>query len=157
VFNGEQEARLWTKIASTWRCALSSRRYANGRRVADISIDDAGDWAHKEHAHQRPKLEQYGEALFVTAGSRCSRAIITRARVGISKGTSNQCTWSPGGRRDGSGRKPGSIWQPAVTRLRTDAVKQLTVMPSLGLITGRSLPTIEHEIDPADQLAEAAE
>ena len=75
--------------------------YANGRRVADISIDEAGDWARKEghvvwiglwepdagllhrvqdqfglhplaiedaeHAHQRPKLEQYGDALFVVA------------------------------------------------------------------------------------------
>jgi Family of unknown function (DUF6494) len=29
VFNGEQEARLWTKSASTWRCALSSRRSAS--------------------------------------------------------------------------------------------------------------------------------
>ena len=80
---------------------VASSVYANGRRVADISIDDAGDWAHKEghvvwigllepdaellhrvqnqfslhhlaiedaeHAHQRPKLEQYGEALFVVA------------------------------------------------------------------------------------------
>ena len=80
---------------------IASSVYANGRRVADISIDDAGDWAHKEghvvwigllepdaellhrvrnqfslhhlaiedaeHAHQRPKLEQYGEALFVVA------------------------------------------------------------------------------------------
>ena len=80
---------------------VASSVYANGRRVADISIDDAGDWADKEghvvwigllepnaellhrvrnqfslhhlaiedaeHAHQRPKLEQYGEALFVVA------------------------------------------------------------------------------------------
>jgi magnesium transporter len=75
--------------------------YANGRRVADIAIDDAGEWARKEghvvwigllepdaelldrvriqfnlhqlaiedaeHAHQRPKLEQYGDGLFVVA------------------------------------------------------------------------------------------
>ena len=27
---------------------LASSVYANGRRVADISIDDAGDWADKE-------------------------------------------------------------------------------------------------------------
>ena len=80
---------------------VASSVYANGVRVADISIDDAGEWAHKgghvvwiglwepsaellrrvqlqfhlhelaiedaEHAHQRPKLEQYGEALFVVA------------------------------------------------------------------------------------------
>ncbi len=80
---------------------VASSVYANGRRIADISIDDAGDWAHKEghvvwiglwepdaellhrvrdqfglhplaiedaeQAHQRPKLDQYGEALFVVA------------------------------------------------------------------------------------------
>jgi magnesium transporter len=80
---------------------IASSVYANGRRVADISIDDAGDWASKEghvvwigllepdaevlhrvrnqfslhdlaiedaeQAHQRPKLEQYGDALFVVA------------------------------------------------------------------------------------------
>ncbi len=75
--------------------------YAHGRRIADITVDDAGEWAQKEghvvwiglyepeadllhrvqrqfqlhdlaiedahHAHQRPKLEQYGDALFVVA------------------------------------------------------------------------------------------
>jgi magnesium transporter len=80
---------------------VASSVYASGRRVADISIDDAGEWATREghvvwiglfephaellhrvqqqfhlhdlaiedaeHAHQRPKLEQYGDALFVVA------------------------------------------------------------------------------------------
>lgn len=75
--------------------------YALGRRIADIPIEQAGEWARKEghvvwiglfepdaellrrvqqqfhlhelaiedaeHAHQRPKLEQYGDALFVVA------------------------------------------------------------------------------------------
>jgi magnesium transporter len=83
------------------RGVVASSVYANGRRVADISIDDAGGWAQREghvvwiglwepdtellhrvqaqfnlhplaiedadHAHQRPKLEQYGDALFVVA------------------------------------------------------------------------------------------
>ena len=80
---------------------IASCAYANGKRVADIPIDDAGEWARKEghvvwigllepdgellhrvqkqfglhslaiedaeHAHQRPKLEQYGDAIFVVA------------------------------------------------------------------------------------------
>lgn len=80
---------------------IASCAYANGKRVADILIDDAGAWARKEghvvwigllepdgellhrvqmqfglhslaiedaeHAHQRPKLEQYGDAIFVVA------------------------------------------------------------------------------------------
>ena len=80
---------------------VASSAYVNGRRVADVPIDDAGDWSQKEghvvwiglwepdaellhrvqdqfglhplaiedaeHAHQRPKLEQYGDALFVVA------------------------------------------------------------------------------------------
>ena len=75
--------------------------YAGGRRVADISIDEAGQWAKKPghvvwiglfepqeeqlvrvqqqfdlhplaiedagKAHQRPKLERHGDALFVVA------------------------------------------------------------------------------------------
>ena len=75
--------------------------YANGRRVADISIDEAGAWAQKQghvvwiglheprtellervsgqfqlhplaiedasKAHQHPKVEQYGDALFIVA------------------------------------------------------------------------------------------
>ena len=75
--------------------------YANGRRIANVSIDEAGAWSKRPghvvwiglhepsyellrrvqapfglhdlaiedagKAHQRPKLEQYGEALFVVA------------------------------------------------------------------------------------------
>jgi magnesium transporter len=80
---------------------VASAVYAGGRRVAEISIDEAGEWSKKPgyvvwiglhepdldllrqvqrefnlhdlsiedalKAHQRPKLEQYGEALFVVA------------------------------------------------------------------------------------------
>ena len=80
---------------------VASAAYAGGRRVADIAIEEAGEWAHKPghvvwiglhepgldvlrkvqaqfglhelaiedalKAHQRPKLEQYGEALLVIA------------------------------------------------------------------------------------------
>ena len=80
---------------------IASCVYANGKRIADISIDDAGKWTNTEghvvwigllepdgellhrvqkqfglhslaiedaeHAHQRPKLEQYGDAIFVVA------------------------------------------------------------------------------------------
>ena len=80
---------------------VASSVYANGRRIADIPIEEAGEWARKEghvvwigllepdrellqrvqqqfhlhdlaiedaeHAHQRPKLEQYGDALFIVA------------------------------------------------------------------------------------------
>jgi magnesium transporter len=80
---------------------VASAAYAGGRRVADITIEEAGDWSRRPghvvwiglhepgldllrrlqaefglhelaiedalKAHQRPKLEQYGEALFVVA------------------------------------------------------------------------------------------
>ena len=80
---------------------VASSVYANGRRIADIPIEEAGEWSRKEghvvwigllepdrellyrvqrqfnlhdlaiedaeHAHQRPKLEQYGDALFIVA------------------------------------------------------------------------------------------
>jgi magnesium transporter len=80
---------------------VASSVYANGKRIADIPIDEAGEWSRKEghvvwigllepdrdlllrvqrqfhlhdlaiedaeHAHQRPKLEQYGDALFIVA------------------------------------------------------------------------------------------
>jgi len=80
---------------------IASSVYQAGRRVADIPIEEAGDWARKdghvvwigllepsrelllrvqsqfnlhdlaiedaEHPHQRPKLEQYGDALFIVA------------------------------------------------------------------------------------------
>lgn len=75
--------------------------YASGKRIADIPIEEAGEWAGRsghvvwigllepsgellrrvqaqfhlhelaiedaEHAHQRPKVEQYGDALFTVA------------------------------------------------------------------------------------------
>ena len=80
---------------------VASSVYRDGRRVADIPINEAGDWSQKEghvvwiglwepdrdlllrvqrqfhlhdlaiedaeHPHQRPKLEQYGDALFIVA------------------------------------------------------------------------------------------
>jgi magnesium transporter len=80
---------------------VASSVYANGRRIADIPIEEAGAWSRKEghvvwigllepdrellyrvqkqfglhdlaiedaeHPHQRPKIEQYGEALFIVA------------------------------------------------------------------------------------------
>jgi magnesium transporter len=80
---------------------VASSVYAHGVRIADISVEEAGEWARKDghvvwigllepddallacvqrqfalhplavedaaNAHQRPKLEQYGDALFVVA------------------------------------------------------------------------------------------
>jgi magnesium transporter len=80
---------------------VASSVYTAGRRVADIPIEEAGEWAKKpghvvwigllepdrdlllrvqaqfhlhdlaiedaEHPHQRPKIEQYGDALFIVA------------------------------------------------------------------------------------------
>lgn len=80
---------------------IASSVYRDGRRLADVAIDEAGAWARKkghvvwigllepsrelltrvqgqfglhdlaiedaEHPHQRPKLERYGEALFIVA------------------------------------------------------------------------------------------
>ena len=80
---------------------IASSVYRDGKRITDIAIEDAADWAGKdghvvwigllepsrellhrvqrefqlhdlaiedaEHAHQRPKLEQYGDALFIVA------------------------------------------------------------------------------------------
>ena len=80
---------------------VASSVYAAGKRIADITIEEAGKWSAKdghvvwigllepsgellervqrqfhlhqlaiedaEHAHQRPKLEQYGDALFIVA------------------------------------------------------------------------------------------
>jgi magnesium transporter len=93
---------------------IASCVYANGKRVADIAIDDAGSWTNRdghvvwigllepdgellhrvqeqfglhslaiedaEHAHQRPKLEQYGEAIFVVA--RTAQLIENRVAFG---------------------------------------------------------------------------
>lgn len=80
---------------------VASNAYANGKRVADVSVDEAGAWARRVGhlvwlglyepslellqqvqaqfnlhplaiedalaAHQRPKLERYGECLFLVA------------------------------------------------------------------------------------------
>ncbi|HEX8164571.1 MAG TPA: magnesium and cobalt transport protein CorA [Beijerinckiaceae bacterium] len=80
---------------------VASGVYVGGRRVADVPVDEAGEWAKKPghvvwiglhepseallrrvqrqfdlhdlaiedalHAHQRPKIEQYGESLFIVA------------------------------------------------------------------------------------------
>jgi len=83
------------------RGVVAAGVYSGGRRVLDIKIEEAGEWAKKPghvvwiglhepseallrrvqrqfglhelaiedalHAHQRPKIEQYGESLFVVA------------------------------------------------------------------------------------------
>ncbi len=88
-------------VSKTEAGVVASSVYAKGRRVADIPIEEAGDWAKKpdhvvwigllepstellekvrvqfdlhplaiedaSNAHQHPKVEQYGEALFVVA------------------------------------------------------------------------------------------
>jgi magnesium transporter len=80
---------------------VASGVYCGGKRVADVAIEEAGDWARRdghvvwigllepsrelllrvkgqfelhdlaiedaEHPHARPKLEQYGDALFIVA------------------------------------------------------------------------------------------
>jgi magnesium transporter len=80
---------------------VASAAYAGGKRVAEVPIEDVGEWSRKPghfvwvglhepdldllrrlqaefglhdlaiedalKAHQRPKVEQYGEALFVVA------------------------------------------------------------------------------------------
>ena len=80
---------------------VASSVYSAGRRIADIPIEEAGEWAARdghvvwigllepsrelllrvqaqfnlhdlaiedaEHPHQRPKIEQYGDALFIVA------------------------------------------------------------------------------------------
>jgi magnesium transporter len=80
---------------------VAAGAYVDGRRIADIDVDEAGAWARRPdhmvwlglvdpdenllrrvqaqfnlhdlaiedagHAHQRPKVEQYGDALFVVA------------------------------------------------------------------------------------------
>ena len=90
-----------TAIPATESGVVASGVYCKGRRVADIPIEEAGDWSKKpDHvvwigllepsdellekvraqfdlhplaiedaakAHQHPKVEQYGEALFVVA------------------------------------------------------------------------------------------
>ena len=93
---------------------VASGVYAGGRRVADIRIDEAGDWARRpghvvwiglyqpsmellvavqgqfglhrlaiedaRHAHQRPKVERYGDGLFVVV--RTAQLIDARIALG---------------------------------------------------------------------------
>ena len=88
-------------VPTTESGVVASSVYVKGRRVADIQIEEAGEWAKKpdhvvwigmlepsddllekvrvqfdlhplaiedaSNAHQHPKVEQYGEALFVVA------------------------------------------------------------------------------------------
>jgi len=85
----------------TSEAIVAAGAYVDGRRVANIAIDDASSWRSKpdhvvwiglhepdmsvltrvqrqfelhdlaiedaDHAHQRPKIEQYGDALFIVA------------------------------------------------------------------------------------------
>jgi len=104
-----QQARLQSIKSGSQPCRVPANEpgvvaasvYANGRRVADIPIEEAGDWSKKKghvvwiglhepgiellervaaqlhlhplaiedasNAHQQPKVEQYGDALFVVA------------------------------------------------------------------------------------------
>ncbi|AWC25544.1 magnesium and cobalt transport protein CorA [Aminobacter sp. P9b] len=94
-------ARKFDKSAELEDGVVASSVYLGGRRIADIAIEEAGDWAAREghvvwigllepsrelllrvqqqfhlhdlaiedaeHPHQRPKIEQYGDALFIVA------------------------------------------------------------------------------------------
>ncbi len=94
-------ARKFDKSPELESGVVASSVYFEGRRVADISIEEAGAWAGKEghvvwigllepsrelllrvqrqfrlhdlaiedaeNPHQRPKIEQYGDALFIVA------------------------------------------------------------------------------------------
>lgn len=94
-------ARNVTPAGDAGTGIVASSVYAAGHRVADIPVEEAGEWAAKEghfvwigllepdrelllrvqrqfhlhdlaiedaeHPHQRPKLEQYGDALFIVA------------------------------------------------------------------------------------------
>ena len=94
-------ARKFDKDPKLESGVVASSVYLGGRRIADIAIEEAGDWAAKEghvvwigllepsrdlllrvqqqfhlhdlaiedaeHPHQRPKIEQYGDALFIVA------------------------------------------------------------------------------------------
>jgi magnesium transporter len=95
------------KVAAAWESPTSQpgviacSAYASGRRVADITLDEAGEWAKRpghlvwiglfepslellkrvqeqfdlhplaiedaNNAHQHPKVEQYGQSLFIVA------------------------------------------------------------------------------------------
>src|SRR5436190_5477721 len=90
-----------TTVPDTSGGVVAAGVYVDGRRVANIAIDDASSWRSKpghvvwiglhepdmsvltrvqrqfelhdlaiedaDHAHQRPKIEQYGDALFIVA------------------------------------------------------------------------------------------
>ncbi|GAA4129125.1 magnesium and cobalt transport protein CorA [Aminobacter aganoensis] len=94
-------ARKFDKGAELEDGVVASSVYLGGRRIADIAIEEAGDWSEREghvvwigllepsrelllrvqqqfhlhdlaiedaeHPHQRPKVEQYGDALFIVA------------------------------------------------------------------------------------------
>ncbi|MBB6468939.1 magnesium and cobalt transport protein CorA [Aminobacter carboxidus] len=94
-------ARKFDKDPELEGGVVASSVYFGGRRIADIPIEEAGNWAAKEghvvwigllepdrelllrvqrqfnlhdlaiedaeHPHQRPKIEQYGDALFIVA------------------------------------------------------------------------------------------
>ncbi len=96
-----EHVRSFADIEHTEPGIVASSVYAAGKRIADITIEEAGKWSAKdghvvwigllepsgellervqrqfhlhqlaiddaEHAHQRPKLEQYGDALFIVA------------------------------------------------------------------------------------------
>src|ERR1700741_790439 len=93
--------RMLTKNTETDAGVVAASVYASGRRVTDIAIDEAGEWARRpghvvwiglfepreqvllrlqkqfnlhslaiedaSKAHQQPKIEQYGEGLFIVA------------------------------------------------------------------------------------------
>lgn len=96
-----QHARHFEVIDDAHEAIIGSSVYANGKKVADIPIEEAGTWSRREghvvwigllepdgeilarvqrqfhlhdlaiedaeHPHQRPKVEQYGDALFIVA------------------------------------------------------------------------------------------
>lgn len=96
-----EHPRGFTTVPKDAGGIVASSVYSAGRRVADILIEEAGDWAAKEghvvwigllepsrellvrvqkqfhlhdlaiedaeNPHQRPKIEQYGDALFIVA------------------------------------------------------------------------------------------
>src|SRR3954465_1692661 len=93
---------------------VMSAAYANGQRVKDVTIEEAGEWARRpghlvwiglyeptaellgqvqaqfglhslaiedaQNAHQRPKLERYGDCLFVVA--RTAQLVSDRIALG---------------------------------------------------------------------------
>src|SRR6184192_627263 len=98
---GTAATAVGTTVPDTSGGVVAAGVYVDGRRVANIAIDDASSWRSKpdhvvwiglhepditvlhrvqqqfelhdlaiedaDHAHQRPKIEQYGDALFIVA------------------------------------------------------------------------------------------